>query len=108
MSLIGTSATSLGEPDMSATEGEGVVSQTSAEVRVLTNSRRRRLDQAAYRSQVPVGHDLRISIWTNDFATSWAHAMNRSTTGLKVRCLSVTTTTGHGRVGKAIGKMARL
>jgi|SRR5215467_1989591 len=39
----------------------------------------------------------------NDFATSRAHSMKRSTAGLKVRFFSVTTAVGQGRVGKSTG-----
>src|SRR5215510_14069743 len=38
-----------------------------------------------------------------DFATSRAHSMKRSTTGLSVRCFSVTIVTAHGRTGKSTG-----
>jgi hypothetical protein len=40
----------------------------------------------------------------NDFATSRAHSMNRSTTGLNVRCFKVTIVTGQGLDGKSTGK----
>jgi hypothetical protein len=44
-----------------------------------------------------ITHDLcGVGRVSNDFATSRAHAMKRSTTGLSVRFLNVTTTTGHG------------
>jgi hypothetical protein len=39
----------------------------------------------------------------NVFATSRAHSMKRSTTGLKVRFFRVVITTGHGRTGKSTG-----
>src|SRR5262245_12097138 len=42
-----------------------------------------------------------------DFATSRAHSIKRSTTGLSVRCFSVTMAKGHGRMGKSTGNMLR-
>jgi len=38
-----------------------------------------------------------------DFATSCAHSMKRSTTGLNVRFFNVTIATGHGRAGRSTG-----
>ena len=38
-----------------------------------------------------------------NFATSRAHSMKRSTTGLNVRFFSVTIVTAHGRTGKSTG-----
>jgi hypothetical protein len=38
-----------------------------------------------------------------EFATSRAHAMKRSTTGLKVRFFKVKIVTGHGRIGISTG-----
>src|SRR6266581_7302840 len=38
----------------------------------------------------------------NDFVTSRAHSMKRSTTGLRVRFFTVTIATGHGRKGKSV------
>ena len=49
-------------------------------------------------------HDLcRCGFLVIDFATSWAHSMKRSTTGLNVRFFSVTIVTAHGRTGKSTG-----
>jgi hypothetical protein len=39
-----------------------------------------------------------------DFAISYAHSMNFSASGLKVRFFSVMMDTGHGRAGKSTGK----
>ena len=41
----------------------------------------------------------------SDFATSRAHSMKRSTTGLNMRFFSVTITTGHGGLGRSIGRI---
>ena len=41
----------------------------------------------------------------NDFATSWAHSMKRSTTGLKVRFFRVKITTSHGHDGISTGSI---
>jgi hypothetical protein len=40
---------------------------------------------------------------TKDFATSRAHSMKRSTTGLSIRFFNVRITTAHGSVGKPTG-----
>jgi hypothetical protein len=49
-------------------------------------------------------HGLLRGELAKDFATSRAHSIKRSTSGLNVRFFSVTIVTGHGRTGKSTGK----
>src|SRR5262245_30422946 len=71
-----------------------------------TSSRDRESDvHDPNRSFIMFRGDLGLALGAdaNDFATSRAHSMKRSTTGLKVRFFNLTTATGQGRIGKSTG-----